>query len=57
VVLSWATNFAAFRLEQNATVAGTNWTSVTNAVLVVGTTRQVIVAPLERESFFRLTYP
>jgi hypothetical protein len=57
VQLSWATNFAGFRPEQNATLAGTNWTSVTNAVTVVGATRQVIVAPFERESFFRLTYP
>ena len=57
VVLTWATNFAGFRLERTTTLAGTNWTGVTNEVSVVGATRQVIVSPNEGESFFRLTYP
>jgi len=57
VVLSWATNFAGFRLERNVTLAGTNWTSVTNEVTVVGATRQVVVSPIEGDSFFRLNYP
>lgn len=57
VVIAWATNFAGFRLEQNATLGGTNWTAVTNEVTVVGATRQVIVSPIEGDSFFRLKSP
>jgi hypothetical protein len=57
VMIAWATNFAGFRLVQNATLGGTNWTTVTNEVTVVGATRQVIVSPIEGDSFFRLKGP
>jgi hypothetical protein len=57
LVLAWPTNFQSFVLQQNADLGGTNWSSVTNAVSIVGTNRQVIITPLSERNLFRLKSP
>lgn len=57
IVLSWPTNFADFILQQSPSLGATNWSRVTSPVSVVGTQKQVSLAPLTGRSFFRLERP
>jgi hypothetical protein len=58
VVVAWPTPSAGFALQQNLSVNNAGgWSNVTNAVNVVGSENQVIVAPPVGNRFFRLKYP
>jgi len=56
-VLAWPISTPAFQLQQNTSLAGTNWATMTNQVQVVGSENQVMVAPSFAPQFFRLQYP
>lgn len=55
--LAWPASAMSFTLQQNATIASTNWFEVTNAVSVVAGENQVIAALAPGEQFFRLVRP
>ena len=58
VVVAWPTPSTGFALQQNLSVNNAGgWSNVTNAVNVVGSENQVIVAPPVGNRFFRLKYP
>ena len=58
VVVAWATSSTGFALQQNLSVNNAGgWSDVTNAVNVVGSENEVIVAPPVGNRFFRLKYP
>jgi hypothetical protein len=54
LLLSWSADSAGFVLQQTSALGTANWVNVTNAVNSVNGQNQVLVAPLNRESFFRL---
>lgn len=54
VSLSWPTNAAGYVLEQSASVSGTAWNAVTNAVSISGANHVVSVGMLAGPRFFRL---
>jgi len=57
VVVSWPAPTPGFVLQQSTNLAAANWANVTNAVNLVGTNNQVIIAPLTGKSFFWLFHP
>jgi len=57
VIVAWPASATAFSLEQNSTVNTGGWTSVTNSQSVVGSEKQVIVAPPLGNHFYRLKSP
>ena len=59
VVLSWPTNASGFLLQENSSLAGTNWVTLTNApvVNVSNSEYEVILSPASVISFFRLRGP
>jgi probable HAF family extracellular repeat protein len=55
VVISWPTNTINFSLFQNSDLSTTNWTSVTNTVIVTNGQNQVVVpGPLIGNCLYRL---
>jgi hypothetical protein len=56
VVVAWPSPSTGFSLQQNPAVGTTNWSGVTNNVLVVGSENQVIIAPPVGNRFFRLIH-
>mgnify|MGYP005840476241 CR=1 FL=1 len=54
LVLGWPASATGFVLQQNPALGTTNWSAVTNPVVVVGDERQVTVAPAPGGRFFRL---
>lgn len=52
--LSWSTNFAGFKVQQNSDLTLTNWVYVTNSVNVVGDENRVIISPANGNAFYRL---
>jgi hypothetical protein len=56
-VVAWPTNATGFTLQQNGNVETASWTTVGNAVIVVGSENQVIIAPPMGREFFRLKSP
>jgi Protein of unknown function (DUF4038)/Putative collagen-binding domain of a collagenase len=57
VVIAWPASSAGFALQQNSTLTSTHWTSVTNALTVVGGENQVVVLPSATAQFYRLKSP
>jgi len=57
VLISWSANSADFHLEQNAHLATTNWTNLTNKPAVNGGRIQVTLPISGTEAFFRLKHP
>jgi hypothetical protein len=57
VVVAWPAPSTGFSLQQNANLDTTVWAGVTNAVNVVGSENQVIVAPPTGNRFYRLKNP
>jgi hypothetical protein len=57
VVVAWPSPSTGFNLQQNFAIGTTNWSDVTNAVSVVGSENQIIVAPAVANKFFRLFHP
>jgi hypothetical protein len=54
LLLGWPASATGFVLQQNPALGTTNWTAVTNPVVIVGDERQVTVAPAPGGAFFRL---
>lgn len=57
VLLAWPSALAGFDLEQNAGLTTTDWTTVTNSPVEVGSEKQVILPPTAAEGFYRLHKP
>jgi hypothetical protein len=54
VLISWPYPSPGYALQQNGALFSTNWSSVTNQVMVVGSTNEVIIAPPVGTRFYRL---
>ena len=54
VLLAWPAGVTGYDLQQNADLATTNWTSVTNTPELVGDEYQVILPPAASQGFYRL---
>ena len=57
VIVAWPSSATAFSLEQNSAPNTGTWTTVTNTQFVVGSEKQVIVAPPVGNHFYRLKSP
>jgi hypothetical protein len=57
VVVAWPAPSTGFSLQQNSDLNTTAWGSITNAVNVVGSENQIIVAPPIGNRFYRLKNP
>jgi hypothetical protein len=57
VVVAWPNPSTGFSLQQNANLNGSVWGGVTNAVNVVGSENQVIIASPLGNHFYRLKNP
>jgi PKD repeat protein len=57
VVITWPAASPGYGLQQNADLATTNWTTVTNLPIVVADEKQVILSPAAAQNFYRLRYP
>jgi len=57
VVLSWSTNAAGFGLQQNSSLATTNWLDVTNTPIVTNDLNQVTLPAAGKNNFFQLFHP
>jgi hypothetical protein len=54
VVIAWPAPSTGFSLQQNSSLIITNWVSVTNIPMTVGTSKQVTVAVPVGAMFYRL---
>jgi hypothetical protein len=55
VVLSWPTNtFGSFTLQSNTNLVGTDWQTITNAVVVSNGINQVTTPATGAAAFYRL---
>jgi hypothetical protein len=57
VIVAWPSPSTGFSLQQNSVIGTTNWLGATNAVSVVGSENQIIVAPPVGNTFYRLFHP
>ena len=57
LVFSWPTNGPVFTLQQCDSCDSTNWMDMTNAITLVEGKNQVILSPMNGNSFFRLKSP
>lgn len=56
-VLSWPAPTAAFVLQQSPSLAGKNWTTITNVPTVIGNQNQVALPVQPGTNFYRLKFP
>jgi hypothetical protein len=56
VILSWPAPSTGFNLQQNSSLNPATWLAVTNATVVIGGEKQVIVPPAGGVQFYRLTH-
>ena len=54
MVIAWPTNAIGFVLQQNPVLGTTNWVTVTNSPVVVGSEKQVTLPASEGGAFYRL---
>ena len=54
VLIAWPTNAIGFVLQQNPVLGTTNWVTVTNSPVVVGSEKQVTLPASEGGAFYRL---
>lgn len=57
LVIAWLTNFSGCVLQQNSDLRTANWTTVSNAVNVVGSNREVSIPMTNSVRFYRLMQP
>ena len=57
LIIAWLTNFSGCVLQQNSDLRTANWTGVSNAVNVVGTSYEVSIPMTNSVRFFRLMQP
>jgi hypothetical protein len=54
LILSWPTPTPAFALQENADLRTTNWVTLTNTPIVVGSKNQITIMPSNANVFYRL---
>jgi hypothetical protein len=57
LVFRWPFTNSPYRLEANASLAATNWMTLTNVPVNVGTSSQILLPAQASRQFFRLTLP
>ena len=57
VILAWPAASTDFVLQQNPSLAATNWMTVTNLGVLIGSERQVVFSVLGGGTFYRLKSP
>ena len=57
VTLRWTTNAVGWELQSAASVAATNWDTVTNARGIAGTNFTLDITMVDSQKFFRLRKP
>src|SRR6266700_3369030 len=55
--LTWAAPTNGYRLQANASLTRTNWVTLTNTPVTVGSSNQVFLPEPARDMFYRLTLP
>ena len=56
-VVAWPSPSAGYTLQSNTNLGTTNWSAVSNAVIVIGGENQVIVSSPSGNRYFRLSHP
>jgi hypothetical protein len=54
LVVAWPTSSTGFSLQQNSSLGSTNWLSVTNIPIIMGSDKQVTIPALGERMFYRL---
>ncbi len=57
LVFTWAASTNGFVLQTNASLRTTNWATLTNKPVVVGSSNQVVLSPPVNDVFYRLILP
>jgi hypothetical protein len=57
VLISWPSSFNGFALQQNSNLSTTNWVTLTNTPIPVGSQYQVTMPPPKGNQFYRLMQP
>jgi hypothetical protein len=57
LLFTWTAPTNGYRLQANASLSTTNWTTLTNAPVTVGSSNQIILAVPASNVFYRLTLP
>lgn len=57
ILLTWATNFSGYALQQNSNLKTTDWTAAAEAVSIVGTNYKATILSTNGCRFFRLSHP
>lgn len=55
LVFSWTSATNSYRLEANSSLSTTNWTTLTNAPLAIGSTNHIVLPRPASSLFYRLT--
>jgi hypothetical protein len=56
-LLAWFAPAPGFVVQQNTTLASTNWVTLTNTPSVTGSQNRVLLTPQSKSAFFRLKLP
>ncbi len=57
VLISWPSPYSGFALQQNSNLNTTNWVTLTNTPIAVGSQYQVTIPPPTGNQFYRLMQP
>src|ERR1700677_1557929 len=57
LVFTWTDPTAGYLLQANASLRTTNWVTLTNAPVTVGSSNQIVLPPPSSNQFYRLTLP
>jgi hypothetical protein len=57
LVFTWPTSTNGYHLQANVSLATTNWVTLTNTALTVGSNLQIVLPPPASNQFYRLTVP
>ena len=57
LVFRWPLTNSPYRLQANALLSSTNWATLTNVPVNVGTNSQIVLPALSSQQFYRLTLP
>jgi hypothetical protein len=57
LVFAWTAATTGYLLQANASLSATNWVTLTNATLTVGSSNQIVLPTPASNQFYRLTLP
>jgi len=57
VLISWPSPYSGFALQQNSNLSTTNWVTLTNTPITIGSQNQVTMPPPTGNQFYRLMQP